>query len=191
MLMRIVTVKHEYSAKQWERQEKIRQRKLRDMSAFPQDIIVNNTQRSKISGDISIFGGGTLPRSRPSTARTRREAAWNSNTDLRLIDSNKLLKTKYDLPNPECLKKPKRPTTADALRKKVRSATYAASKRGEGGDGQVGYGRKVDRFKPGYSADPHDRDFDSEYRDLFATAREEWLQTQSSSRKKKNEFEVL
>jgi hypothetical protein len=194
MLKRILTVKKTFSVQRWEDEETQRQKYLQNMAEFP---AVASTVQSNISGE---GWGQTSSRSlalRPATAKTKREDAWNTNTtDVYMRDSNDLLAVKYEMPTPERVRKAVRPKTADSIRKKKptdrdnREGGRSNAGAGAGAGGySSGYGNSLGRNRPGYSNDPRDRDFDEEYKELFATAREDYrLQTAARTKKKYQNF---
>jgi hypothetical protein len=194
MLERILSAKKTFSAHKWEEEEKQRQKLLLSMSEFPP---VPVAVQSNISGDGWGKSCAHISSSRPVTAKTRRENAWNSNTtEVHIRDSNELLHVSYDTPTPERVKQVqryRRPKTANSSTRKTTSTSLcsaitsvrgggatAAATATAGGRGEristfgSGYGNSLGRNRPGYSNDPLDRDFDVQYKELFATAREEY-----------------
>jgi hypothetical protein len=202
MLLRIVSVKHEYSSLQWEEDERVRQRKLKDMAGCAPEV-------TPVQHNISGEGWQrAASQSRPATANIRREQAWDSNTTrLQLVDSNELLSFK---PTPlhvehqqrsqaRVWKPPIRPKTADSTRQRgdagqisrrgchrerLREREWEREKERMRTYGSASADR-LGRSRPGYSGDPADRDFDAEFRDLFAHAREECRRVSSATPKRR------
>ena len=211
MLHRILNVKKTFSAQKWDEEEQQRQIRLRSMASFPPE--PGPVVRGTISGEG--WGEVSARSSRPSTANTRRENAWNSNTDVNIRDSRALLGVKYQMPDLEPVRsKPIRPKTAGSLRRtrtqpvpsseggraRTRRSSHSTTAGGGGGGGGCGLenktklhtntcGKSLGRNRPGYSNDPRDRGFDQQYRQLFATAREECQQEVARrTQKKVNNF---
>ena len=176
MLQRLLTARNTYSAKTWDREELHRQKILHNMCKFPPQ---RRTKQSNISGE----GWGKGGVNRPSTAITRRENAWNSDTtDVYIRDSTELLHLKHELPSLDMERGVVRPKTAATTRRKKANDAKSESKIDTKKE-RVVYGQVL-RNKPGYSNDPQDREFDAEYKELFAFASEEYLKVVKPSAKK-------